>query len=189
MDGYQLIASLAESFTELVGSFAWPAAFVIAILLFRDKLAELLPNLRFKYKDAEVGFRLDQAGKEAEALPAPPEDTPEIVPTPEEKSRFEQVAALSPRGAILEVRTEIEVAVRELADAANLLTPRVQSMLGLTRLLRSRGVIDKHTSALIDDLRVLGNNAAHNPDLDLSEEDALRYRQLATRVIAQLRRH
>ena len=88
---------------------------------------------------------------------------------------------------MLEVRTDIEEAVRALAKAANLLTPRVQSVLGLTRLLRSKGAIEPHTSALLDDLRVLGNNAAHSLDTGYSVEDALRYRELANRAISQLR--
>lgn len=174
-----------QFFAALVDSLAWPAAVVGSVFIFRRKLAELLPRLQFRYKDAEATFRLEQAEKEAEALPPAPEDTPE--PTPEERSRFEQIAEISPRAAMLEVRTDIEEAVRSLAKAADLLTPRVQSVLGLTRLLRSRGVIEPHTSALLDDLRVLGNNAAHSTDTDFSIEDALRYRELANRAISQLR--
>ena len=173
-----------QFFAALIDSLAWPAAVAGSIFIFREKLVELLPRLRVKYKDAEVNFRLEQAEKEAEALPPPPEDAPE--PTPEEKSRFEQVAEISPRAAMLEVRTEIEVAVRDLAKAANLLSPKVQSTLGLTRLLRSRGLIKPHTSALLDHLRVLGNDAAHDMGTEYSVDDALRYRELANRAITQL---
>jgi hypothetical protein len=187
MNGYQLVAALVDSVTSLLGSLAWPTAVVVSILLFREKLGELLPKLHFRFRDAEVDFRLDQAEKDAEALPPPPEDAPETQPTPEEKSRFEQIAAISPRTAILQVRTDIEEAVRALAKAAGLLTPRVQSTLGLTRLLRSKGVIERQTSALLDDLRVIGNSAVHNLNADFSAEDALRYKELADRAISQLR--
>jgi len=41
----------------------------------QDKISELLPLLRLKYKDLDVSFRLDEAETEAQALPAqePPE--------------------------------------------------------------------------------------------------------------------
>jgi hypothetical protein len=48
-----------------------------------------------KYKDIEVTFRLDQAEKEAKALPAPDATIP-AEPTPEEKSRFEQLVTSRP---------------------------------------------------------------------------------------------
>jgi hypothetical protein len=182
MDGYQFTASI---FSSLV-SLAWPGAFAFAVWLFREKLKSLLPLLRMKYKDFDVSFRLEQAEKEAALLP-PSLDIAEAEPTPEEKSKFEQLAELSPRAAILEVRTDIEEAVRSLAKSAKLLSPRVQSMLGLTRLLRSREVINPQTSALLDDLRALGNNAAHSSDAEFTQEDALRYRSLADQAIAQLR--
>jgi len=87
---------------------------------------------------------------------------------------------------MLEVRTDIEVAVRDLARAADLLTPKVQTTLGLTRLLRNKGVIKPHTSALLDDLRILGNNAAHDMGIEYSAEEALRYRAVANLAISQL---
>lgn len=179
MDGYQFIAALVES-------MAWPAAILGSVFMFRQKLIELLPRLQFKFKDLEANFRLDQAEKDAAALPPPPL-TPETLPTPEEKSRFEQIAEISPRAAMLEVRTDVEEAVRTLADSAGLLTPRVQSTLGLTRLLRSKEIIDHQTSALLDDLRVVGNNAAHDAQAQFSIEDAKRFRALADRAITQLR--
>lgn len=182
MDGYQFIASLFQS----VVSLAWPAAVVACVWLFRERLSALLPLLRMKYKDLDVSFRLDQAEKEAALLPPSP-DVAESKPTPEEKSKFEQIAEISPRAAILEVRTDIEAAVRSLAESTKLLTSKVQSTLGLTRLLRSREVIDAQTSALLDDLRVLGNNAAHRADTEFTKDEALRFRSLADQAIARLR--
>lgn len=185
MDGYQFAATIVESIFKFLGNLAWPAAFVIAVWLFREKLNALLPLLRMKYKDLDVSFRLEQAEKEAAALPPTPA-APQLEPTAEQKDKFEQLAELSPRAAMLEVRTDIEEAVRSLAKSVGLLTPRVQSTLGLTRLLRSREKIDGQTSALLDDLRVIGNNAAHNTDAVFSKEEAIRYRSLANQAIAHL---
>ena len=181
MDSYQLIASLFQSVTSL----AWPIALVVCVWLFREKLNSLLPLLRMKYKDLDVSFRLEKAEEEAAALPPAP-DVPQPEPTAEQKNKFEQLAELSPRAAMLEVRTDLEEAIRSFAKSVGLLSPKVQSTLGLTRLLRSRDKIDPQTAALLDDLRVLGNNAAHNPDALFSKEEAIRYRALANRAILQL---
>jgi hypothetical protein len=182
MDDYQFIASLFQSIVSL----AWPAAVFGSVWLFREKLTSLLPFLRVKHGKWEFSFRLGQAEKEAAALPPLP-PTPEAEPTPEEKKDFEEMAEISPREAILEVRSDIEETVRSLAQKAELLTPKVQSVLGLTRLLRNRNIIDAKTSSLLVDLRVLGNNAAHRPDAQFTKEEALRYRALADQAIAQLR--
>jgi hypothetical protein len=181
MDGYQLTAALVQS----VVSLAWPAAVFGAILIFRQKLAELLPALTMKFKDFEFSFRLAQAEKDAASLPEKVQE-PGVQPTPEEKSKFEKVAELSPRAAILEVRAEIEEAVRALAQSAGLLTSKVQSVLGLTRLLRNKDVIDPQVSGLLDDLRVMGNYAAHNPQAPYTKADALKFRELADQVISEL---
>lgn len=180
MDGYQFTAAIVQSAVSL----AWPVALVIVVLLFRRHLLGLLPLLRVKYKDLDFSFRLEQAEREAAALPKHPAEA-ETQPTPEEKSKFEKVAEVSPRAAILEARFEIDEAAKSLGQAAGF--KGTTSILGLTRLLRSQEVIDPQTSALLDDLRVIGNNAAHNTDASFSFEDATRFRSLADRVIDQLR--
>jgi len=182
MNGYGLVAVIVQS----IASLAWPAALVAAVWLFRSRLAELLPLLRVKHKDWEASFRLDQAEKEASELLAAPVDEASG-PTPEEKSRFEQVAELSPRAAILEKRSELDEAVRSLADR-HAKSDRPQTLLFRTRALRNKGVIDHQTSALLDDLRVVGNAAAHSgTDTQFTKEEAMRFGALADRTIDQLR--
>jgi hypothetical protein len=192
MDGYQFLASLFQSFVSFLASLfqslvslAWPAAVFGSVWLFREKLTELLPLFRIKHGKWEFSFRLKQAEKAAAGLPRLP-PTPEAEPTPEEKQDFEETAEISPREAILEVRSDIEGAVRSLAEKAQLLTPKVQSVLGLTRLLRNRNIVDAKMSSLLVDLRVLGNSAAQGPDAQFTKEEALRYRALADQAIAQL---
>jgi Domain of unknown function (DUF4145) len=179
MDGYQLVASLFQSFVSL----AWPVALVISVLLFRDKLGPLLPFLRVKHKDWEASFRLEQAEKEAAALPPRPEQ-PE--PTPEEKDRIEKLAEISPRAAILELRTELENIVRFLAQRYGSQTASPLTLAVATRVLRSKKIIDPHTSALLDDLRAIGNSAAHGTENQFTKEDAMRFKSLVDVVTAQL---
>jgi hypothetical protein len=181
MDGYQFSAAIFQSLVSL----AWPAAFVVAVWLFREKLSELLPQLRAKYKDVEISFKLDQAEKEAAQLP-PPEEPSE--PTPEEETRFNQLANVSPRAAILEIRRELEYAVWNIAVLHGLVDPtKPTSLLVATRALRNKGLIGPQLSALLDDLRNIGNNAAHGgPEVVFTKEEAERYRALAARVMADL---
>jgi hypothetical protein len=181
MDAYQLVASIVQS----VASTVWPVAIFGSVFLFRRHLIALLPLLRLKHRDLEISFRLDRAEGEAAALPTPPA-IQEALPTPEERSGFEQIADASPRAAILEVRAEIEEAVRSFARSRGVPVQGFQSLLGLTRILRSSGAIDSNISSLLDDLRVVGNNAAHDPGTMVSRAEALRYRALADQIIAQL---
>lgn len=182
LDRYQLWASLAQS----AASLAWPGAFVFAIWLFRRELAKLFPLLRLKYKDFDISFRLDEAEREAARLPvARTEDG--SAPTAEELSRFERLAEISPRGAIVELRSELEDTIKKVALANGVDVHSTKSLLHMTRLLRSHKIIAPQTSALLDDLRVIGNNAAHSiDDSQFKKEDALRYRKLVDQVIQQL---
>ena len=181
MDGYQFLASIVQSIVPL----AWPAALVACVWLVREKLNTLLPLLRMKYKDFDISFRLDQAEKEAAALPATPVD-PGTQPTQEEKNRFEQIANISPKAAIAEVRGELEAALRSLMERRGLSASK-GSLLSLIRMLRNKEIIDARTSALLDDLRVIGNEAVHaGRDTNFTKEDALRTRLLANEVIRRL---
>jgi hypothetical protein len=183
MDGYQFIASVLQSLVSL----AWPAGFVTAVWLFREKLISLLPLLRLKYKDLDVSFRLDQAEKEAARLPAPPSHEAGE-PTPEEQNKFDKLVTLSPRSAIFELRLELQDAIESFAQAVGMKTSRSQrGLLALTRELRKHELIDEGTSALLDDLRAIGNTAAHAYDVEITEEDARRFRMLAEQLIIQFR--
>jgi hypothetical protein len=67
-----------------------------------------------------------------------------------------------------------------------MVSTRVQGVLGMIRLLRSNKIIDPQTSGLLDDLRAIGNQAAHNPQASYTKADALRFKDLADQVISQL---
>ena len=182
MNGYGLLAVIIQSFASL----AWPAAFVFAVWLFRRKLQELLPLFRVKHKEWEISFRLDQAEKEAAELPQADAQAQRPPPTPEEQDQFNQLAEISARAAVLELRRELEDAVKNAAFRLNVFGADRASMLSITRALRNNDKIDKHTSALLDDLRSVGNAAAHSSTDQFTKSDALRYRELANQVIEQL---
>ena len=189
MNGYQFIAAIFQS----VVSLAWPAAVVICVLLFRERLRTLLPLLRLKHKDTEISFRLEQAEEESAKIDLQPASL-DLEPTPEEKSRFEKVAEHSPRAAILEKRAELEQALRSIAisfwagTTTSQPSPRSMSLINSIRILRKEGIIDERTSALLDDLRAIGNQAAHSDDgTEFTKDEALRFGKLADSTIAYVR--
>jgi hypothetical protein len=181
MDGYQFTAAIFQSLVSL----AWPAAVVVAVWLFRGRLTELLPALRVKHKDWEASFRLDEAEKEAAKIPPTP-PSPDLERTPEEKTRFEQLAEVSPRYAIVEVRSELEEALKNVFERQGRFVGKPLTLVTGMRILRGEKVLDEATSAVLDDLRVIGNDAVHNRDRDFTTEEALRVRKLADQVIQRL---
>ncbi|MEI9417564.1 DUF4145 domain-containing protein [Mesorhizobium sp. Cs1321R2N1] len=182
MNYLDFFASVISSITSL----AWPAAFVGAVWIFRGEIRPLLPRLYLKHKDTEVSFRqrLEEAEVVVERLPAPPAELPP--PTPEEQSRFDQLVAISPRTALMEIRRDAEEAVTNAAKRAGL-TPRFGiGTRGTSRLLRKHNFIDGDTSTLLEDLFAIGNAAAHDPQAVITADDARRYRAIADRLIETL---
>jgi hypothetical protein len=180
LDRYAFIAEIVKAITSMIAAFALPAALIICVWLFKEKLGMLLLLFRVRHRDWEASFRWDKAEAEAKRLPATAFD-PEAEPTPEEKSRFELIARISPREAILEVATQLEEAVRSYASVNGFAHYSRRYAL-LIRLLRSKRLIDANTSALLDDLQNIGNAAAHNLS-DPNEIEAMRYKKLADQLI------
>jgi hypothetical protein len=180
LDSYTFTVEIVKAVTSMIAAFALPVALVGSVWLFKEKLAMLLLLFRVRHKDWEASFRWDKAEAEARKLPTPLYD-PEIEPTPEEKSRFEQIARISPREAILEVGTQLEEAVRSYASAKGFDNYNRRYPL-LIRLLRSNRLIDANTSALLDDLQNIGSAAARNLS-DPTEAEAVRYKNMADHLI------
>lgn len=183
MNGYDLFASLTQS----AASLAWPGAFAYVLYAFKDKLVELLPHLKFKAGDVEVSFRLEKAEKEVEKLP--PVQIVDVPPvTQEERDRFEEIAQISPRAAILELRNSLEETVKQKAMphwswAGS--PPSEASFATSIRVLRKAAAIDAATSAILDDLRNIGNSITRTRT-EVSIGDARRYRDLANEVMLRL---
>ena len=180
MDRYTFTAEIIKAIASMIAAFALPLALIICVWLFKEKLGMLLLLFRVKHRDWEAAFRWDKAEAEAKKLPSAPFD-PDIQPTPEEESRFAQIANTSPREAILEVATQLEEAVRSYASVNGFAHYSRRYAL-LIRLLRSKRLIDANTSALLDDLQNIGNAAAHNLS-DPTESEAVRYKKLAEQLI------
>ncbi|CAN7335109.1 DUF4145 domain-containing protein [Bosea sp. LjRoot90] len=179
-----------DFFASIVGSIAslaWPAAVFGGVCLFRHEIRNALPKLRLKHGDTEISFRLEQAEQTALTLPEPEDLPPPPPPTPEERSRYERLAELSPTAAILEVRLAVEHAARALAASHRIEGAEKAPLMQLTRDLRGRNLIDSATSAILDDIRAIGNTAAHKPN-EFDKDEALRVKRLGDQTIDVLLR-
>ena len=148
----------------------------------KDK-ATMAEDIRAKYEKWE--FWLDKAEKTAEDLPETPVDT--IAPlSPEEQERMSELIKKSPRKVVLVMRTKLEEAIVSYAEARGQVVPWPhRNIANLIRVLRKRGLIDKTVWKLLDDLRSIGNSIALKFS-EPTEDEALRYKELADDVIKQL---
>ena len=183
MDGLQLLASIIDS-------LAWPVTIGVAAYLLRKPLLGLLPNLRrFKYKELEIQFgeQLEKLEQELGQEPppkqiAPPTDRQLIV-----DERFDALAAISPSAAVLEAWIDIESGLQELARQKFIGEGRIRPMTFITRELKSRGIISPRLVTLLNDLRVLRNQAAHPmAEREISLMEARRYKEIVDQVRDEL---
>jgi len=186
MDNRTFTVEFMRASASIVSALMWPTVVFGTVLLFREKIEELLkwlPHIRVKY--GKLKFWLSKAEKTAEDLPERPVDTI-APPTPEEQERMSELIEESPQTVVLAMRTKLEEAIVSYAEARGLVVagPR-RNIAKLIRVLRKRNFIDKTISTLLDDLRSIGNSIA----LDVSEpteDEAFRYKELADDVIKQL---
>ena len=169
--------------SEIVRSIAWPFAIAVIAWWFRSEIRGLVPRLtRFRHNDTEIEFAQDvqrlRAEAEREHLLEPQNETTEA-PADETLTRLQEIAAISPRAAIVEAWIDVE---RASADAVrrlnipidqNLRTPmRFISMLSAQH-------IDPRRMRQIDELRRLRNDAAHVPEFTVDESTVADYIQMA----------
>jgi hypothetical protein len=178
-----------DFWASIIGSIAslgWPASVFGGLYLFRSALRDAIPKLRLKHGETEISVQLDQAEQQASRLPAPvqPPDTSSI----EEADIYAKLASISPRAAVLEARTSVDHAIRQKARDAGLEFADKLTSSALVRELSKRSLLDKGTIKLIDDLRVIGNAAAHDPYIDLKSDGAIRFGKLARQVAENMGR-
>ena len=86
------------------------------------------------------------------------------------------------------MRAELEQAMAGFAERHGVIDPsprKMLSILNMTRLFRARELISPEVSALLDDIRTIGNAAAHGDGDRISFEDAQRLRKLWELAMAQ----
>jgi hypothetical protein len=174
---------------EITKAVAWPASVVVAVLLIRKPLYDLLPFLKkFKYKEFEIEFseKVRELRKETQELLVVDAQDAELIDS--DRHRYKQLIEISPRAAIVEVWLQLETAMIEnirrhgLAEESSIL--HGHSRLG--HVLLHEGIINKQQFDIFHELRNLRNRAAHAEDFELKTSDAENYVESALLLATHL---
>ena len=175
--------------TELIKALAWPVTTLVIVVILRRPLAQLIPLLhRFKYKDFEFEFgkKIEEAKADA-AIVLGDAVTPKALPSPQE-SRLVQLAEISPRAAVLEAFTSVEIEAISAAHRLGMAKAFPQTLtFRAMKFLEESGRMDPALVELLRHLRTLRNQAAHAPEFALTTDAAIQYIQLAHAAIEKLR--
>lgn len=181
-----------EFVSSLVGSLAWPAIILTAILIFRRPLTDLINSIeeaRYGDTSVKVSRKIDKAEKTSENVIDPAvidEVTQETEPV---GNRFDLLMEISPSAAILEQWIHIEDALREVTSRYSKMATVKHSVRGtavsMIHFLAAEGVVKPEIGQWLEELRQVRNAAAHAKDV--SPADALRFQDLSQKVMRVLR--
>jgi hypothetical protein len=162
---------------EIVKAIAWPLAVILVSVWFRNELGALLARLK-KGKVGPAEFEFDNIVQELteEASALPDESTSEEL----EPSAI-LLAESHPRAAVIGAWVDLETSLRRWAEEEKVVSPQVaRRPLTVIREIRRSQLVDPVQLALLDDLRALRNQAAHDPKFHASTEAVVNYVRLAT---------
>lgn len=176
--------------SELIKAVAWPLTAVVLVVLLRKPIVELIPLLRrLKYKELELEFAQEVSELKAEAEAIAKEKGEEVPSIASTSSNLLNLVAFSTRAAIMEAWFEVESTGVTVASSFWGQSPNdaFRNMPKLGEYLLQCKVIDEKQLSVFNKLRQLRNKAAHAQDLDLNENDAKSYVQLASDLAKHIR--
>jgi hypothetical protein len=181
--------------SKLIDSMAWPVAAVLLSLIFRKKLAELLPLLR-KVKAGPLEAEFEIATKQVLASTAElaakerKTDTPQI----EDKSSLEDTASKlltarsEPTATIIEGWSTLDGELHKLGRQTGINGDPLLSEAKLYREIMDSDVLPIETRNLVQDLRQLRNQVAHAKVIP-TPESAQDYLVSVQRVVELIRNY
>jgi uncharacterized protein YutE (UPF0331/DUF86 family) len=167
---------------EIIKAIAWPVAIVWVGYVFRAEVRQLLGRVSsLKYKDMEASFdkQLAKAESEYQSISIEKKSSDDL-------SQIEQllrIAEVSPRAAIVEAWTLIEMAASKQGLKAGVALQRTSPKM-IVDYLQSSGELPPNSIEIIEQLRKLRNQAVHMPDFAISQSEAERYLELAAKIAA-----
>lgn len=173
-----------DHLVELVKATAWPVAAIWLGYIFRFELRQLLGRVStVKYGDVEASFgqNLDKAEKNAQGIVSPHvEETEEDLG---QKELLFRIAEVSPRAAVVEAWTLIEMAAMKNGIWSGATIKRTNPKMILSHLEAS-GKFSPDSLKLIQQLKQIRNQASHLPDFAITQSEAERYLDLAIKSAA-----
>lgn len=179
-----------EFTAEVIKALAWPSAVVIAVILLRTEIANLLGRItKIKHKDSEIDL--------AEEVQAAANSADKVLGSyakaglDSEQVRASRLAEDSPRGAILDAWLSVEEAMtgyekRHGIEYANSHAPPHQRIQNIQWSDLDKSTLGQGLLQMLQKLRRIRNEAVHSSDAKITTETALEYASLAARVRAKL---
>jgi hypothetical protein len=169
---------------EFISSIAWPLTVLVIALLFRKPLNAALASAtgRLSAGPFSLEWRRQAEAVEAELGRPPSISKGEIGGA---AGRLDEIAVISPTGAIVEAFAQIEAALRGLLGEEDVegLVDRHWSVRHLARVAREKGLITPETEDAIEGLSVMRNLAAHGGQEEISPQRAHEFVALAQGVL------
>lgn len=185
---HEVLKLWLDFFASVIGSLAMPLVLIIAFIVLRKPIGELVPLLkRLKWKDMELEFadRLKEVKQEADKLiPAPAEAALTKAST---QGKFLDLLVVSRAAAITEAWREVETAALDATRRRGLSVP-LASLGRIEVALKDAGVLTESQARIYSQLRNLRNIAAHEGDKAVSDRDALAFADLTIQMAEHLRR-
>ncbi|MGM0564522.1 MAG: hypothetical protein ACQES2_09340 [Pseudomonadota bacterium] len=165
-------------FSKILDSISWPVAAVIIAALFRSQISDLIRRLK-KGKVGSTEFEFESALRDLSAGKKFPE---------KEEMRFIRTHAsdLRPseaRSTVLESWLDVEHSAKRLAAKLGNGNERsFRSPIAAIREISRAEVVDGYHLSVLNELRYLRNQAAHDPEFSPSLDSVIRYMELAEEV-------
>lgn len=168
---------------EFISSVAWPLAVLAIALLFRRPLSDALRSASGALSAGPFRLEWQRRAEEVEADLARPSSISrgEIGGA---AGRLDEIAEVSPTGAIVEAFGQIEAVLRSLLEQKGIEDlDRPWSVRRLAEVARERGLITAETENAIEGLSVMRNLAAHGGQEDVSPQRAREFVALTHAVL------
>lgn len=181
-----------DSLIRMIDALAWPVTAIVIVLMLRRHIGSLLSRLtHLRYRDAEADF--ETGLRKAESLAQEPlpdeawEGEPRLSPKTysEVQKELERLAEISARAAIVEAWRYVELAARATADVLGI-KGRGAPTSEVVRELVKMQVFHGEAPDLVEELRLLRNQAAHSEYFDVPADAARRYIDLALQYAANI---
>jgi hypothetical protein len=180
-----------EFISSLIKSLAWPIVVLTIVILLRQPLIRILSSLnKVTFNNLEMDFE-----KKLDEIESSLEDKEQIFDKDQENNeqdeQIKEVAAVSPNASITMswsmVEQEIQATIQRLAISPDY--PAHNSPFKNIVLLKNYNILDIETLNILNELRNLRNKAVHShaSDIKLTYLDALKYHELALKVVQVLK--
>lgn len=179
------IKSILEGISKILSAIAWPFVAIYISRKFKSELTSLLRRLK-KGKIGGFDVEFEALIKDAKEL------------DPEQGIENESIdvdtaskASSNPRESILTSWIEVEHALKKAVDrnsqVANIVTnKRAKGTISTISAIQQTEKLDNSYIAILHDLRVMRNEAAHAVDFNPSSDSVISYILLARKLVAEL---